>query len=247
MPTKFPIVFAQGLFRLSSLGSPQQSPFNYFRGVDVALRKEGNEVLITRVCSGESLEERACLLKKQIQESFASQRNKINIIAHSMGGLDARYMISKLGMGERVASLVSVSVPHRGSYLAELMLKIGKEFNNQVSLLKIWELLRPEVCSRFNEQVSDISSVAYFSYGGWCAFWQMAPFLWLSFAILLKAEGHNDGLVSASSARWGRYLGNLPSDHLQQVGWDFAITRNKAFKSTRFYLELANFLSRSGF
>ena len=39
---------------------------------------------------------------------------KVNIIAHSKGGLDARYAISKLGMAPYVASLTTMNTPHRG-------------------------------------------------------------------------------------------------------------------------------------
>ena len=45
---------------------------------------------------------------------------KIHIIAHSMGGLDSRYMISKLGMADRVLSLTTISTPHHGSPIADI-------------------------------------------------------------------------------------------------------------------------------
>ena len=45
---------------------------------------------------------------------------KVNIIAHSMGGLDARYAIAKLGLADRVASLVTIGTPHLGTPLANL-------------------------------------------------------------------------------------------------------------------------------
>ena len=36
-----------------------------------------------------------------------------------MGGLDARYMIGQLGMADRVAALLTVTTPHRGSPYAD--------------------------------------------------------------------------------------------------------------------------------
>src|SRR5205814_1162022 len=48
---------------------------------------------------------------------------KVNIVAHSMGGLDAREVISVLGYGDRVASLTTISTPHRGSHIADVILR----------------------------------------------------------------------------------------------------------------------------
>lgn len=47
--------------------------------------------------------------------------SKVNVIAHSMGGLDARYLISALGE-TRVASLTTISTPHAGSRVANEVL-----------------------------------------------------------------------------------------------------------------------------
>lgn len=46
----------------------------------------------------------------------------MNIIAHSKGGLDSRYAISKLGMAPYVASLTTINTPHRGCEFADYLL-----------------------------------------------------------------------------------------------------------------------------
>src|SRR5205814_1408651 len=43
----------------------------------------------------------------------------VHVIGHSMGGLDARFMVAKLGMETRVLSLTTVGTPHRGSPFAD--------------------------------------------------------------------------------------------------------------------------------
>ena len=48
---------------------------------------------------------------------------KVNIIAHSKGGLDSRYAISKLGMDEYVASLVMINTPNAGCEFADYLLE----------------------------------------------------------------------------------------------------------------------------
>ena len=46
---------------------------------------------------------------------------KFNVIAHSMGGLDMRYALAHLGIGEKVASLTTIATPHKGTYLADFV------------------------------------------------------------------------------------------------------------------------------
>src|SRR5215510_6280544 len=57
--------------------------------------------------------------------------DKVHIIAHSMGGLDARYLLCNnlygLGALDRVVSLSTISTPHRGSQVADLL--VGAEPN----------------------------------------------------------------------------------------------------------------------
>ena len=95
------------------------------------------------------------------------------IIAHSMGGLDARYMISKLNMANRVAALLTVSTPHRGSPYADWCLRnLGKRMGG-LKLIKLLKLdlkaisdLTTESCREFNEKILDAPGVRYFSIGG---------------------------------------------------------------------------------
>lgn len=45
---------------------------------------------------------------------------RIHIVGHSLGGLIARYYVTRLGGDERVHTLVTLGTPHRGTYLAYL-------------------------------------------------------------------------------------------------------------------------------
>ena len=49
---------------------------------------------------------------------------KVNIIAHSKGGLDSRWAISKLGLAPHVASLTTINTPHRGCVFAQHLLRV---------------------------------------------------------------------------------------------------------------------------
>lgn len=45
---------------------------------------------------------------------------RVHLLAHSMGGLDARWVIAQDGMAENIASLTTIATPHRGTSLADL-------------------------------------------------------------------------------------------------------------------------------
>src|SRR5262249_29419491 len=107
----YPVVLAHGVlgFDRIAIGGRDGS---YFRGVTRHLMNVGAEVPRPRVPSSASVALRAAEFKRLI-EMIPAQ--KVNVIAHSMGGLDVRYAISKLGLGDRVATLTTVGTPHLGT------------------------------------------------------------------------------------------------------------------------------------
>lgn len=57
------------------------------------------------------------MLKEQVEAAKKEFGvDKVNIIGHSMGGLDARHMITNMGGAEWVSSLFTIGTPHRGSF-----------------------------------------------------------------------------------------------------------------------------------
>jgi hypothetical protein len=114
-PPWYPIVLAHGVLGFDALPLGFLHPA-YFRGVAETLRKAGNEVHVIRVSPVAGIAVRAAQLARQIRDIPAE---RVNIVAHSMGGLDARYAISVLGLGDRVASLTTIGTPHHGTPLAD--------------------------------------------------------------------------------------------------------------------------------
>ena len=96
---------------------------------------------------------------------------RVHLIAHSMGGLDARYMITKLDMAPRIVSLTTIGTPHHGSPIADLV-----SAGTQPLLRRFVEHLGVDVrgladlttaaCQRFNTEVLDMPTVHYFSIAG---------------------------------------------------------------------------------
>lgn len=96
----------------------------YFKDVADSLRAEGNVQIITpEVEPGGTIEARSRQLEKQIEKEFKGNRR--HIIAHSVGGLDSRYLVSPQGLdrSDLVASLTTISTPHQGTSLAEIALR----------------------------------------------------------------------------------------------------------------------------
>src|SRR5437879_9812393 len=111
-----PIVLAHGLFGFDRLRVGSWVLVDYFHAIPTALRQAGNRVIVARVTPTAGIAHRAEQLKALIERE--SPDEPVHILAHSMGGLDARYMIAHLGMAHRVLSLTTLGTPHRGSPFA---------------------------------------------------------------------------------------------------------------------------------
>src|SRR5262245_44684300 len=91
---KHPVVLAHGILGFDELKvGPIKS--HYFRGVGARLEKIGTKVYSFRVHPTATVESRAAELAKAVE---AIDAERVNIVAHSMGGLDARYLASKLSL-----------------------------------------------------------------------------------------------------------------------------------------------------
>ena len=112
------ILLAHGLFGFSKLG-----PLSYFNGVRRCFDAEC-AFLTPDVEPAGSIKERAAQLEQAIPPELRHDGAGIHIVGHSMGGLDARYLMSSKGLGRAswIASLTTISTPHRGSPLADLII-----------------------------------------------------------------------------------------------------------------------------
>jgi len=248
---KLPIVLAHGIARFDILSvilrkelrlpdDESADRFNYFKGIKTHLEAHGFEVSHPNQDFAGPVDLRAEQLRDRINELTGGGVGKVHIIAHSMGGLDARHMIIDKGMAERVASLTTIGTPHLGTVLARHMNTFGGMF--------LREILRPFVnvdgfadltttaCQEFNSRAEDQEArngVFYQTYAS--SETEDAIFAPLRGAwdFILKREGKNDGLVPFTSMQWKKELiasdGTrkevaqkefpFPADHLNQVGW----------------------------
>lgn len=111
-PTRYPIVLVHGF-----MGSASSPLWSFYNLVDT-LRADGHVVIEADLPPFDAPANRARVLASQIDAAIA-MHGKVNLIAHSQGGLDSRYLISSLGYADRVASLTTISSPHRGTAIAD--------------------------------------------------------------------------------------------------------------------------------
>lgn len=260
---KHPIVLAHGLLGFDELhlAGPSLPGFHYWRGIREALTAKGMNVIIASVPSSASIEKRAAKLAKDTGEKGGGQ--SVNIIAHSMGGLDARYMISRLKPPNiDVLSLTTIASPHRGSSFADYAFDyigvqrlpyVYKALERiQLDTGAFSQLTRKYMMQDFNPRTPDRDGVRYFSYGA-C----VSPALWSTFrrshAIVEQQEGPNDGLVSVTSSQWGEYKGTLMEvSHLDLINWTNRLRwlvwemlgNQRMFNAIAFYLDICDMLAK---
>lgn len=111
-----PVVLVHGLFGFDNVGVPGVK-VHYFRGIVDHLATLGCHAHVVRLPRAASVPDRAQMLVDKIT---ALGHDRVDIIAHSLGGLDSRYAIAKLGLAKHVRALVTIGTPHRGSPLADL-------------------------------------------------------------------------------------------------------------------------------
>jgi|SRR6185437_12900460 len=102
------------------LGFSRCGPIKYFRGVEHALRQARIAPLVPEVPPAGTVAKRAEALTSQL---FRMDTSSFALVAHSMGGLDARHLITHLDPDRRVKSLLTVATPHRGTLVANWLLE----------------------------------------------------------------------------------------------------------------------------
>ena len=114
--TEYPIVLAHGAAGFDELFGV----YDYFYGIPSSLESDGAVVYVTSVSAFSSTEARGEELLEQVEDILAlTGAEKVNLIGHSHGGLDARYVAGVAP--ELVASVTTVGTPHQGAELAEVL------------------------------------------------------------------------------------------------------------------------------
>jgi triacylglycerol lipase len=232
---RFDILAKEIFDRIQRLGEDTglEDRLHYFRCIRSTLEADGFVVEYSDVPWAESVESRSRALKANIERVLSEQgAEQVHIIAHSMGGLDARHMLFD-NRGEnfhrKVASLTTIGTPHHGTSFADWGMANTVQLRGLLALaqndsLDGFEDLTTDACAAFNhraEAFEDHCGVSFQTYTGTQPLAYVFAPLQLSWLLIWRAEGDNDGLVSLRSAMWkNRYFkGRIDADHLNEVGW----------------------------
>jgi len=262
--TKYPILLVHGVFF-------RDFPLlNYWGRVPEELKKNGATIYYGGHNSASAVKNSAKELERKIRQIIEDTGcEKVNIIAHSKGGLDSRCAISLRGMAPYVASLTTINTPHRGCEFAEYLLNVIPEKEQQAVaaaynaaaeklgdiqpdfLAAVTDLTR-EKCLAFNEEVLDSDQVYYQSVGSILNHSVSGQFpLNYTYHLVKHFDGPNDGLVGDKSFPWGASFQMLTVKGKRGISHGDMIDLNreniKDFDVREFYVQLVADLKKKGF
>ncbi len=237
MKTSYPIILAHGVYPfhrvlpfIFNTDNRADDGRHYFKGIRNHLIRYGFSAFHSRVSWGGSLDRRAFDLKREIERITGNFTlwPRVHIIAHSMGGLDARWMIYKHDLPHRIASLTTIGTPHHGTVHADQALRrygplllLLERMGIDLSGVKSLTRKRARELNRLMEQTEQESGVLFRTVVGVQSREHLFFPLRGSHDIIMEHEGPNDGLVSLSSAMWKQeyFWRQIDADHLNQLGW----------------------------
>ncbi len=244
----YPILLVHGLARFDFLWNNllgidhSRSPFldrlHYFKGIRTMLIQKGYSTTCASLPWAGGVDKRGEALKRTVVRILQNTgASKVNLIAHSMGGLDARHMLfndrNKDRIHRKIASVTTISTPHEGSPFADRFLE---RLEPLIKLLKAssldingFEDVGTHACKTYNTR-SDVrefetsceGTILFQTYAGRHPYQGISLFHKHSYTLIHKLEGDNDGMVSVKSAKWREHYfkGILENtEHFNEVGW----------------------------
>ena len=265
--TKYPILMVHGVFFRDS------EHLNYWGRVPAELIKNGATIYYGGQESAGDVPTCALQLKSSIVRCLEETgAEKVNIIAHSKGGLDSRYCISMLGMAPYVASLTTINTPHHGCEFAEyLMNKAPENLRNTVAaaynkgaklagdnnpdfIKAVTDLTKAGV-ERLNKQMEPMAyqfdNIYTQSFGSKLNHATSGKFpLNMSYHFVKHFDGYNDGLVGEDSFQWGSDYHFLTNKGLRGISHADMIDLNRenidGFDIREFYVGVVQGLKARG-
>jgi len=226
---KYPLVLVHGIAAKDN---------NLFWGrIPERLRQAGFNVFLGNTDSWGGVESNALLLSNTVDSILEKCKvDKINLLAHSKGGIDSRFLISTLNYAPKIASLTTISTPHYGSELVDFIFdrksvhtKLAKNITYKLSKLygdkspdpyRMLEDLTTKNMMDFNQKNLDNKSVYYNSYYSLMrnSFDDYSHLFTYDF--IRRKGGLNDGIVSMNSSKWGE-------NHILIYGWNSGISHSE--------------------
>ncbi len=260
MPTNYPIILVHGIFA-KNIG-----PIGGFGSIPKKIKKAGFSIYVGEHDAFGSIENNAAFLHSQIEEILKKEKtDKINIIAHSKGGLDSIYMIKYYHMENKIASFTTICTPHRGTALADFV--VGWYAFPRALLTKTVDLVFKLLGDKHADSLTVLrqlsESAPYFpcvepfsefycqSYASEFRHALGDPYIALTLLIYrkLRKGSPSDGAVPVDSARYGVWRGmciDASASHRQIIDF-IAIFGKKRKKVHQFYVNICLELAAMGY
>lgn len=252
--TKYPIVLVHGLH--ARPGAPGS-----FGRIPDDLRAHGAVVHVTAQDAVGTVEGNARQLAVAFRQILVrTGAQKLNLIAHSKGGIECRCAISALGWGDRIASLTMLSTPNRGLYTVSRLARTPL-FDALSLPVNLWWQLQgddaPDFAAAvraltagsmdvFNACHPDDPRVCYQSFGAVRGSAKKDPLMSIFGLVFDRHDEETDGMVSPAAAAWGAYRGTL-SGVSHQALCDLYRRDTAGFDVRAFYRSIAADLAQKCF
>jgi triacylglycerol lipase len=256
---QYPVVLVHGI-----VAQDRKSVISFWGRIPKVLTEYGIDVYFGNTDAWGDYESNAEILRATIEEILRkTNKQKVNIIAHSKGGIDARYLIWKYNFGDKIASLTTISTPHHGAEIADLIYDqkiihsiiakkalgvLGNLYGDKNPNMYLLNYqLTTEHMKQFNEKVLMDPRVYYQSiYTTMNSSFDDLVFFYTHWYINSKS-GRNDGVVSEKSARWGNNIIEINGgiSHAEIV--DYKKKKISGVDIPLIYIDIVNELRKNNF
>ncbi|MGF1670985.1 MAG: esterase/lipase family protein [Balneolaceae bacterium] len=259
---KYPVLMCHGYGAIAGLVKP-----SLLHDPCILLRQHGVIAFSPNIVPYATIETRAKQWADrihQLKDRYGFE--KMNVVAHSMGGLDMRYAISKLDIADSVTSLTTISTPHQGTSLADFVLSTPELVKDKLAEFFDWfgdniypsaksdaisavkQLSCDYVRQEFNSLIKNADDIQYFSVSAAVGKGTKAPLNSLfrfQNQYIFQHEGINDSFVSVESAKWGEHLKTVSISHLEQT--NIRVAKDRLELVNKFWISIIRHLADKGF
>ena len=259
IPLQYPVVLVHGVIAHDRTNSDK-----FWGRIPETLTDRGVQVFRGNTDAWGDYESNASILKEVIDNILAeTKKEKVNIIAHSKGGIDARYLIWKHDFAKKTASLTTICTPHHGSEIADLIYRqkiihtklsrkalmvYGKLYGDKnPNLYNVSCQLTTQKMKEFNEKILMDNRVFYQNFYTAMnnAFDDLMFFY--TYLYIKKISGKNDGIVSECSAKWGNNSAKIEGGISHAEILDCKKKKISGIYIPGIYIEIVKELCKKGF
>ena len=235
MATKYPIVLVHGVMLKDILF------IRAFGGIVKRLQELGNTVYTSDQDGFGSIENNAKQLRGFILDVLELEKtDKVNVIAHSKGGLDTLYMIEELGMADKIASVSFLCTPHKGSIIADKLYTLPKAVKGTLAFwLNFWYKIfgdeSPDALTVCRQLCTNPDGILKCDVGN--------RILMQSFSA--KMESHSDDFLMSLPHVISHYYSGLPTDGLvDEESSKFGFYRGNVIEGSVSHTEIVDFMTK---